>query len=93
MRIAPLGHYQIVHCYALAVGNGEGICLDRLIDRPPHLNNREPARKQCIGLIREKLANLGMEPLMATPEQFAALMAVDLEKSAAVVKASNIKLD
>ena len=43
--------------------------------------------------IKEKLANLGMEPLIATPEQFAALMAADLEKSGAVVKASNIKLD
>ena len=50
---------------------------------------------RIVGLpdIREKLANLGMEPLISTPEQFAALMQADLEKSGAVVKAANIRLD
>jgi tripartite-type tricarboxylate transporter receptor subunit TctC len=43
--------------------------------------------------IREKLANLGMESLISTPEQFAALMQADYEKSGAVIKAANIRLD
>ena len=43
--------------------------------------------------IREKLAALGMEPLIANPEQFAALMAEDRMKSAEVIRVANIRLD
>jgi tripartite-type tricarboxylate transporter receptor subunit TctC len=43
--------------------------------------------------IREKLAALGMEPLIANPEQFAALMAEDRLKSAEVIKVAKIRLD
>ena len=39
------GHDQIVHLYAFGVGKSERICLDRLIDRAPHLNDREAARQ------------------------------------------------
>jgi tripartite-type tricarboxylate transporter receptor subunit TctC len=42
---------------------------------------------------RERLAAFGMEPLIANPERFAALMAADMAKSAAVIKAANIRLD
>jgi tripartite-type tricarboxylate transporter receptor subunit TctC len=43
--------------------------------------------------IKEKLAALGMEPLIANPEQFAALMAEDRVKSAEVIRVANIRLD
>src|SRR4029077_2659365 len=57
MRIASLGHDQIVHLYAFGVGKSEGICLDRLIDRAPHLNDREAVRQQGFGLVGESLAH------------------------------------
>ena len=57
MWVASFGHDKILHGYALAVGNGEGICLDRLIDRPPHLNDRKAARQQCLGLVGKNLAD------------------------------------
>jgi tripartite-type tricarboxylate transporter receptor subunit TctC len=43
--------------------------------------------------IREKLASLGMEPLVSTPEQFAALLQADMAKAAKVIKVANIRLD
>jgi len=43
--------------------------------------------------IRERLVSLGMQPLISTPEQFAALMADDLAKSSAVIKTANIVLE
>ncbi len=43
--------------------------------------------------VREKLVNLGMEPLVSTPEQFSALLAADMAKAAQVIKAANIHLD
>ena len=43
--------------------------------------------------IRERLVSLGMQPLISTPEQFAALMAEDLAKSSAVIKTANIGLE
>ena len=43
--------------------------------------------------IRERLVSLGMQPLISTPEQFAALMADDLAKTSAVIKTANIALE
>ena len=43
--------------------------------------------------IRERLVSLGMQPLISTPEQFAALMAEDFAKSSAVIKTANIALE
>jgi tripartite-type tricarboxylate transporter receptor subunit TctC len=60
-----------------------------LIDRL----SAEIARIVALPDIREKLASLGMQPLISTPEQFAALMADDLAKSAAVIKTANIRLE
>src|SRR6266511_3868172 len=63
VRIATFRYEQIFHLYALGVGYGQRICLDRLIDRPPHLDDREAAREQCLGLIRESFAH----PLWSGP--------------------------
>jgi tripartite-type tricarboxylate transporter receptor subunit TctC len=53
----------------------------------------EVARIVALPEIRERLAGFGMEPLIATPEGFAALLAADMAKSAQVIKAANIRLD
>jgi tripartite-type tricarboxylate transporter receptor subunit TctC len=53
----------------------------------------EIARIIALPDITERLASLGMTPLITTPEQFAALMASEYAKSAEVIKAANIKLD
>lgn len=55
--------------------------------------NAEISRIVALPEITEKLQSLGMTPLITTPEQFAALMASDYQKSAAVIKAANMKLD
>ena len=41
----------------------------------------------------EKLLALGMEPLVSTPAQFAALLAADMAKAAKVAAAAHIRLD
>jgi tripartite-type tricarboxylate transporter receptor subunit TctC len=43
--------------------------------------------------IREKLSSQGMEPLVSTTDQFAALIKTDLAKYAQVIKSANIKLE
>lgn len=43
--------------------------------------------------ITERITNWGSQPLISTPEQFAALMAADFIKFAEVIKAANIKID
>jgi tripartite-type tricarboxylate transporter receptor subunit TctC len=53
----------------------------------------EIARIVALPEIRERLVSLGMQPLISTPEQFAALMADDMAKSSAVIKAANIGLE
>lgn len=55
--------------------------------------NAEISRIVALPEITEKLQSLGMTPLISTPEQFAALMTSDYQKSAAVIKAANMKLD
>lgn len=42
--------------------------------------------------IREKIASLGMDPLIATPEQFSAFMRSELTKYADIVKNSGVQL-
>jgi tripartite-type tricarboxylate transporter receptor subunit TctC len=53
----------------------------------------EIARIVALPEMRERLAALGMEPLIATPEEFAALLAADMAKSREVIQAANIRLD
>lgn len=43
--------------------------------------------------VKEKLAGLGMDPFISTPEQFLALMEADYAKYGKVIKAANIKLN
>jgi tripartite-type tricarboxylate transporter receptor subunit TctC len=43
--------------------------------------------------ITEKITGWGSQPLIATPEQFAAMIAADFTKFAEVIKAANIKTD
>jgi len=43
--------------------------------------------------VQERLVSLGMEPLIATPEQFAQLLQADMTKVARIVKAANIRLE
>jgi tripartite-type tricarboxylate transporter receptor subunit TctC len=43
--------------------------------------------------VRDKLLQLGMEPLVSTPEQFAALLQADMAKAAKVAKVANIRLE
>lgn len=43
--------------------------------------------------ITERIVGWGSQPLISTPEQFAALMAADFVKFAEVIKAANIKTD
>ena len=55
--------------------------------------SKEIGRIVSLPDFREKLVSLGMEPLVATPEQFSALLAADMAKAAKVIKAANIRLD
>ena len=43
--------------------------------------------------IKEKLASQSMDPFVSTPDQFAALMKVDMARFAKVIKTANIKID
>jgi tripartite-type tricarboxylate transporter receptor subunit TctC len=43
--------------------------------------------------IREKLVSQGMDPLVSTPQQFAALIRTDLAKFTQIIKRANIELD
>jgi len=42
---------------------------------------------------REKLASLGMDPLISTPNQFATLLKADLARYAKIIKTANIKIE
>ena len=55
--------------------------------------SREVARIVSATEFRDKLIALGMEPLVSTPEQFAALLGSDMAKVAKVIKGANIRLD
>jgi len=43
--------------------------------------------------VKEKLVALGVDPLIATPDQFAALLKSDMAMYAKIIKAANIKLE
>jgi hypothetical protein len=43
--------------------------------------------------ITERITGWGSQPLVSTPEQFAALMAADFTKFAEIIKTANIKGD
>jgi len=43
--------------------------------------------------VKEKLVSLGLDPLISTPEQFAAIIKADLVKWAKVIKEAGIRAD
>ena len=43
--------------------------------------------------VRQRLLSLGMEPLVSTPEQFAALLQADMAKASKVIEVANIRLN
>ena len=43
--------------------------------------------------VRERLAGQGVDPLVSTPDEFAKLIATDLDKWAKVVKTSGARID
>ena len=53
----------------------------------------ELARILAMPDIKERLAGLGMEPFISTPDQFAALIKADIAKFARIIKTANIKLE
>src|SRR5438094_6403465 len=55
VRIAPLGHQQVLGHEAARVQDGERIRLDRLSDRAPHLDDREAAPEQPLRLVAHYL--------------------------------------
>jgi tripartite-type tricarboxylate transporter receptor subunit TctC len=55
--------------------------------------NAEIVRILALPEIREKLAVLGMEPTPSTPEQFAAVIRIDAEKSGRLIKAAGVRAD
>ena len=55
--------------------------------------NAEIARILVLPDIREKLSSQGMDPLVSTPEQFAARMKNDYAKYANIIKTAKIKLE
>ena len=50
-------------------------------------------RIQAMPEIKEQVAKYGMAPLVATPEQMAALLQADMTKFAMIIKTANIKLE
>ncbi len=55
--------------------------------------SNEMARILAMPDIKEKLVNQGLEAYISTPDQFAAMMKVDLAKFAKIIKAANIKME
>jgi tripartite-type tricarboxylate transporter receptor subunit TctC len=55
--------------------------------------SREIGRIVSTAEVSARLASLGMEPLVTTPEQFAALLQADMAKAAQVVQVAKIRLD
>lgn len=55
--------------------------------------NAEIARILALPDVRMTLLNHGNEPLVSSPEKFAALIRADLERTAQVIKAANIRLE
>jgi len=42
---------------------------------------------------RERISTQGLDPVSATPEQFAAIIKADMAKFARIIKTANIKLE
>jgi tripartite-type tricarboxylate transporter receptor subunit TctC len=55
--------------------------------------NAEIARILTLPDIREKLLSQGMDPMISTPEQFAALIKADYAKFTQIIKRAQIKLE
>jgi tripartite-type tricarboxylate transporter receptor subunit TctC len=63
---------------------------------PPPIVDRlsaEVGKIVSMAEVRKRLLSLGMEPLVSTPEQFAALLQADMANAAKVVKVAHIRLD
>jgi tripartite-type tricarboxylate transporter receptor subunit TctC len=54
---------------------------------------QEISRIVLLPEISERIVNWGSQPLIATPEQFAHMMAEDFTRFAEIIKAANIRLD
>ena len=63
--------------------------------QPPHVSwlNTETLRIVQTPELKERLAKLASEPLVGTPEQFAAFQKAEIAKWAKVVKAAGVRLD
>jgi tripartite-type tricarboxylate transporter receptor subunit TctC len=55
--------------------------------------NSEVIKVLALNEVRERLAGQGVDPYASTPEEFAALIAADLDKWAHVVKSSGAQID
>ena len=53
----------------------------------------EIARILAMPDVKERLVGLGVEPLIATPDQFAAMIKADVGRFGSIIKAANIKLE
>ena len=62
VRVAALGDQEIVGLDALGVGDGERIGLDRLVDRPPDLDDREAALQQLFAFVCGRVHAPGAGP-------------------------------
>jgi len=61
--VAPFGDDKIVGPHAARIGDGEWEALDRMTDRPPHLDDGEAALEKFIRLVRQQVAHpLGRRP-------------------------------
>src|SRR4051812_40369097 len=53
--IATLIHHEIIGRDAAGVADGEREALDRMADRPPHLDDGEPALQEIVGFVRKQV--------------------------------------
>ena len=57
VRVAPLRDDEVVERHAAGVGDGERMGLDRIADRPPHLDDGEAVLQQLFGLVGQDVAH------------------------------------
>ncbi|MBI3935534.1 MAG: tripartite tricarboxylate transporter substrate binding protein [Betaproteobacteria bacterium] len=71
-----------------------GVSAPRALPKPILAKlNAEIARILGLSDVRERLTNVGSEPVPSTPEQFAAFLKADLAKNAEIIRKANIRLD
>jgi tripartite-type tricarboxylate transporter receptor subunit TctC len=52
--------------------------------------NRDIKRAAAAGEVAARFADLGMEVRVSTPEEFSSIVAADIKKWAAIIKAANV---